>query len=197
MIELIIPYINTRIETLNLFSRRIGLCDVIKKGEASFPAEYCEGEYKQVSDFDQETGTVYHRLTGDISSAELDEENTVSCTPFIDRTYPTRLVAVIKKSELNAYSDSQMAEFISNAIAFRNNKSLCISSGADTISVEVKSISTDREKIFSEEYKGVENKIPFEYSYIAIDYDIKISGSVSCFNLPCGEYNADYSNDYR
>lgn len=199
MIELIVPYINTRIESLNLFKDRFELCERIKDGEVVFPACYIgKGEYKQVSDFDKQDGTIYHRQTGEVSSQESDEESTVSCQPFIERTYPMRTVGIIKKTSYSAYEDSLIAEYVSNAIEFINNKSLRQALKADVIGVEVKSISTDREKIFKEEYEGVDKTIPYEYIYFAIDYNIKITGNVSCFaTSTCGDYSIDYSTDYR
>jgi hypothetical protein len=180
--KLIIDHINSKIEEIGLFPFRFGLCERIKELERVFPAEYCKGEYKQVSDFDK-GGTVYHRLTGDISSSEADEESSVSCDPFIERTYPMRTVGAVKKGN---YTDLEIAEFIAKKISFINNKALRAALSADSVSVEVNGFSTDRDKIWSEEYTGVEMKMPYEYAYVAIDYDIIITGNNSCFpNSEC------------
>lgn len=176
----IIDHINSKIEEINLFPRRFGLCEIIKKDETSFPAEFCSGEYKQVSDFEQ-GGTVYHRLTGDITSSEADEESSVSCDPFIERTYPMRTVGVIEKKNNDAYEDYDIAELVARKISFLNNKTLRTLLKVDSVSVEIKSLSADRNKIWNEEYSKIDISIPFESIYFAIDYNIIVTGNNSCF----------------
>src|ERR1700741_3474159 len=98
MLEAIIPHINTKIATLNRFSNRHGLCEIISKDGKTFPAEYCNGEYKHVTDFDLHKGIVYHRLTGDIQKEKLEEDSAVSCDPFYSTTFPLKTVVSIKKA---------------------------------------------------------------------------------------------------
>lgn len=188
MLEEIIPNINSKIEALNMFSMRYGLCDIIAKDEKTFPAEYCNGEYKQVSDFDLHKGIVYHRLTGDITKEELDEESTVSCDPFYSTTFPLRTVCSIKKSLIkgignDAYLESKIGSNIANAIAESNNRALRILLRADNVSFNVNSIKVDRDEIFKEEYSGMDNFMRYEFLYIAIDYEVVVTGNISCFEL--------------
>ena len=61
MIEALIDYIDSRIDSLGHFKEFKGLCELINKTDKdntqSFPAKYCsKGEYKQVSDFDFKKG---------------------------------------------------------------------------------------------------------------------------------------------
>ena len=188
MLEIIIPYINTRIESLDMFQNLFGLCEIITKDGKSFPAEYCNGEYKQVSDFDLEKGVIYHRLIDQIDTQEAEEETTVSCDPFYIKTFPLRTVACINKKFLkaigdNAYLETKIAQNIANTIVGTNNKNLRIDLMADSISIETNSIITNKEDLFSEEYKGIDNFIRYEYLYIAIDYSVIVTGNVSCFQL--------------
>jgi hypothetical protein len=191
MLEAIIPNINTKIETLNMFSMRYGLCDIIAKDGKTFPAEYCNGEYKPVTDFDLHKGLVYHRLTGDIGKEEADEESTVSCDPFYITTFPLRTVASIKKELIkgignDAYLENKIAQNIANVLAETNNRALRISLMADNVSFEVESIKVNRDEIFDEEFTGKENFMRYEFLYIAIDYNVVITGNVSCFqNYDC------------
>jgi hypothetical protein len=181
MIDQVITYLNTQIESADLYTRFYGLCEKITKDGKMFPAEFRYGQYNQVSDFDK-GGTVYHRLIGDVDVNESDEENPVGCDPFHEKTYPMRLVAVVKKRN-TAYTDINLSNDLSNTIVFSNNKTLRTALSADNVSVEVTGISTDREKIFKEEYEGMEMFFDYEYSIIAIDYNIKITGNVSCFQI--------------
>jgi hypothetical protein len=189
MLEVIIPHINTKIEALNMFGRRFGLCEIISKDGKTFPAEYCNGEYKQVSDFDLHKGIVYHRLTGDIEKEELDEDSTVSCEPFYSTTFPLRTVATIKKSHVkgignDAYLENKIAQNISNTIAESNNKALRMALRADSVSLEISGVKINRDDIFKEEYSGFDdNFMRYEFLYVAIDYDVIVTGNVSCFDL--------------
>jgi hypothetical protein len=189
MLKEIVEHINTKIDTLQLFEKLHGLCEKITKDEKSFPAEYCKNEYKQVGDFDKHKGVVYHRLTGSIETEELDEEQTVSCDPFYQRTFPFRTIAVIKKSQLginnDAYLEQRVAQDLLITIGETNNKSLRQTLRVDSISFEITNLITDRDTIFTDEYKGVPNFFRYEYMYVAIDYNVVVSGSFSCSDLIC------------
>lgn len=204
MLEAIIPYVNGKIEALEMFQKIHGLCELITKDGKTYPAEYCNNEYKQVSDFDKFKGVVYHRLNGDIVTTELDEEETVSCDPFYSREFPMIGVFVINKKHLkgignDAYLEGKIANAISNTIAGRSSKALIIELGADNVSIEINNLIIDRNKIFDSEYEGIENFFRYEFLYVAIEYSIIVTGANSCFNNnPCGASNLsrDYSNDY-
>jgi hypothetical protein len=187
MLEVIIPYINEKIETLEMFSKFHGLCEIIKKDGKSFPAEYCKGEYKQVSDFDKSKGVVYHRLTGSISKQEAEDDTNVSCDPFYETTFPLRTVVCIDKKHLkgignNAYLENKIGSNLSNLLAESNNKTLRQDLRADSVIIQVEKLITNRDELFSEEYDGYEeNFIRYEFLYIAIDYNVVVTGNVSCF----------------
>lgn len=200
MLNQLITHVNNKIDSLNLFDRIHGLCHQIVNDGKTFPAEYCKGEYKQVSDFDKNKGTVYHRLTGNVSTSELEDES-VSYDPFYRRSFPVRTVAVIKKKLLpidnDAYIESRVAQDFLGVIASTNNKILRSALGVDSVAFEVTNIITDRDRIFSDEYKGIDNFFRYEFLYIVIDYNIHISGPVTCFDTICQETMIrDNSDDY-
>lgn len=185
MLEVIIPYINSKIEALEMFQKQHGLCEIITVDKKSYPAEYCNNEYKQVSDFDKFKGVVYHRLNGDVSAKELDEDESVSCDPFYSREFPLVGIFVVNKKHLkgignDAYLEGKIANTISNRLAVSNNKELRIELGADSVLIEIDNIILDRNKIFDSEYKGIDNFFRYEFLYIAIEYSVIIKGSVSC-----------------
>lgn len=186
MLEVIIPHINSKIGTLDMFSNLFGLCDIIAKDGKTFPAEYCNGEYKQVSDFNLHKGTVYHRLNGVIGLEFSEDESVVACDPFYNRTFPVRTVAVIKKDHIkgmdnDSYLENKVAQDFLSVIAETNNKTLRQSLRSDSVSFEVTGIITNRDEIFNSEYTGIDNFFRYEYLYIAIDYNIIVTGNLSCF----------------
>lgn len=189
MLKIIIDHINSRISATSLFEKKFGLCEKITKDGKSFPAYYCNNEYKQVGEFDKYNGLVYHRLMGAVITTELDEDQATGCDPFYERSFPIRTVAVIKKSELgisnDAYLESRIAQDFLAVIAGVNNKSLRIALGVDSVNFEVSNLILDRKTIFDSEYSDIDNFFRYEYMYIAIEYNVIISGSISCFHLIC------------
>lgn len=196
MLEIIIAYINSRIASLGHFQELKSLCEILKKDDISFPAEYCtKDEYKQI-DFDSYKGLVYHRLTGEVSRSEAAGENS-GCETYIVQTYPVRTIFSVPKDILktdNNFIDIKIAENVVNAITLKNSKILTANLKADVVSIKIKSYSTDREKIWKEEYEGVEMVVNYKDILGAIEYDIVVEGSLSCFNYwGCHDVAADIS----
>lgn len=190
MIETIINFINTKINTLNLFHRRFGICELVDKGEGSEPCEYCNFEYKPVLDSDPINGISYHRLRGEATVREAEEEMSVSCTPFLVKTLPLKTVAIFRKDILgtgnnNGYIESKIAENIINTVFTRNNKALRTELQVDSVSVEIDSIITNREEILNQEFDRTEGevKIDSDYALIAINYNIIVTGNSNCFEV--------------
>jgi hypothetical protein len=184
MLEVIINDINTKINALGKFSKVYGLCEIINKENTSFPAEWCNNDYKQVSDFDKHNGVVYHRLTGSISINEQEDQSADGCDIYTTRTYPLKTVICVKKDLYNnndAYVEQRVAENIQATIQEVNNKSLRQALSADEILVSVSSVNVLRDSVFSSEYKGVAMFIKYEYAYLSIDYEVTISGDLSCY----------------
>lgn len=187
MLEKIIEHINTALDTLRIFEKTYGLCEIISLEDKSFPAEYCGNEYKK-TDFQN---TIYHRMSGSISISEDEDQQVSGCGLYSERSYPMRLVACVKKNIYNngnndAYIDQKIAENIESVISFSNNKALSSLLKADEVSVKVNSIATNRNDIFRDEYRGYkadEMFIDYEYAYVAINYTIKIAGDLSCYQL--------------
>src|SRR3972149_5098928 len=195
MLEVVLSYINGRIAALNTFADIKGLAEIIKDEgggvSTSFPAIYCAGEYKDVSDFDIKKGVIYHRKTGAVSVSSSDEQAISGCDTFQTYTFPMRVVAVVKRNVLtkkndDAFIDDKLTHNLRSAITTTNNAALNTSLKADNVSINITSILTDRYTIHDQEYSGMDMKIGFEYAYLAIDYEITISGSAECFeNFDC------------
>jgi hypothetical protein len=183
MLEKVLTEINTRLGTLGIFSKIHGLCEIITESGISFPAEYCNNEYKQVSDFDR-NGVVYHRINGNVSVSQDDEESPTGCGIYSTRTYPLKMVCCVKKSvykDNDAFVEQKIAENIQAIIEDVDNKELLQELNADQVRVSVTSINTLRDSVFSSEYKGRDMFIKYEYAYLSIDYNIIIAGELSCY----------------
>jgi hypothetical protein len=173
MLEVLLTDINTKLSAMNIFSTVFGLCEIITKDGVSFPAQYCNNEWKQVSDFDKNNGTIYHRLTGQISISQDDEESTSGCDIYTTRDYPMKMVVCVKKniySDNDAFVEQRIAENIQSVIEDVDSKALRQALSADQIRVSVRNINVLRDSVFSLEYKN-----------LSIDYVISISGNLSCY----------------
>jgi hypothetical protein len=185
MLEVILTYINSRIQSLGHFKELKSLCELVKRDDIIAPAEYCtKDEYKEI-DFDYSKGVVYHRLTDRITITEAAGENS-ACDVYITQTYPMRAVYCVTKEILNSdnnFIDIKIAENIARIIALKNNKALTGVLKADVVSIKIKSYDIDRERVWNEEHEGIDMAVDYKYTYGAIDYDITVEGTNNCFEI--------------
>lgn len=184
MLKQVIDFINCNIKSLDLVGKTYGLCEVIKGDQILFPAIYFNGELKKITDVDYFEGIIYHRLRSAYTESANDEQSTSSCGRYIERTYPLKAIVIVKKSLKgdDNYSDEKIASIISNKISFRNDTGLRRSIKADTIEGNIYSVNTNRDEVFSQEFKGMDQFIKLEYCLLSIEYNIIIGSDVSCFN---------------
>ena len=181
MLSSVIDYINTQLGTLNMYEKTHSLCDLITNNDITFPAEYCNGEYKSAVEFTNYQGVVYHRLDGNIRIEQSNEESSTGCGIYTKKTYPMRSVFCVKKRQ-NAYSQEEMINNIEVVISGQNIKSVADAVGMENVSIELNGAITDRDKLYQDEQK-TDNKVGFEFAYFAVLYDVIIEGDLSCQTL--------------
>jgi len=184
MLSNVITYIDLRLSSLGYMPLMYGLVDRIRIEEKEVPAQYCKGEWKLLEDFT--AGFIYHRIIGEISSEDIEEEETVSCEAYEKKTYPMRMVFLKAKSsfENDIYDSEKIGNEIASYLKISNNKSVCIELGADVVEVLPSSINTNIYEVFDNEFKGID-KNPLDYILVSVDYEIIIQGQVSCFDSIC------------
>lgn len=185
MLKEVIENINSILIASGMFEKAYGLCEIIEKDKLKYPAQWCLGKYEQVSDFDHYKGLLYHRLNGNISVSQ-SEDQSESCDTFSEKTYQCVLVAGVKKglfknTNNDGYIELSIIENIESLISSQNIVSVSKLLKADYVTLEVKDFSYNRYDIFKKEYLGIEMKIPFEYAYISISYNIVIGQKLSCY----------------
>lgn len=192
MIETLIDLINDNIEDLNLFKERLGLCEIIEKEEGdkteAFPAKYCgRDEYQRIEEFDLEKGIIYHRKTSRVTIDPRDEDSTTGCENNIRITYPMRAVAIIKKNATGEDDDNYIDDKIASNLIIKITsvvpKATKLLLKANDAYIEITSYNTNRNEVWSEEHKNIKMEMDFDYVYMAIDYNMVIEGSTSCFTL--------------
>ena len=192
MLEVLICYINERLEALKIFKTINSLCELIKDGEQTYPAHYCgKDEYKNILDIDSTKGLIYHRINGNVTRTEIDKAIS-GCDVQIRQVYPIRIVAMVPKNILNSdneYIDVKICENIMNAITLKNSKQINSLLKTDVVTIKIKDFNVNRDNIISQEFANVEKMhIDYRYAVCAIDIDIEIEASQSCFNYwHCGD----------
>lgn len=181
MLKNVIDYINQKIETLNIIQERFGLCELITDGERQFPGEYCEGEYKTVSDFTDNKSVSYHRLNGDIGIDQNNEDSSNGCGVYTKKTYPLRSVFFLRKDiyKNNAYAEELIISNIEKAISSQNVKDLCQELNMEVVSIITTGTILDRNKLYKDEYNQ-DNMVGYEYAYFSILIDVIIEGNLNC-----------------
>lgn len=99
MIKASVEYINSKLAVLNYCEKSFGLCEIITKGDKSFPAQYkSKGEYTQINNFDKYNGVSYLRKRGDVTIS--DEADTLqSCSSLSSVNIPLRMVIVVPRKK--------------------------------------------------------------------------------------------------
>lgn len=172
-------YVNTHFE----------YCEIIRVGDVSYPAQYVSGgNYEQVFNNDV-NGNSYLRRNGKMRMATAPapyNKKYRSCgdNPFALITVPFRLVMVVPKDKLadDAFSDDRLATDI---IALISGASSINVVGVIDPSYEVEGYDTDSLSIWNEEVKGQQYQMNFQYSYVAINFNLTAIANPACLLSSC------------
>ena len=188
MIKATVDYINNKLAALDYFEKSFGLCEVIIKGDKSFPAEYSgKGEYKQINNFDSYNGVSYIRKRGDISIS--DAENTIEACGILSAvSIPLRMVAVIPRSTLDCddnYSEDVIAQTIMRKLLTKGGD-LKVTMKARQARIQVDSYNTNSIAILAEEYSNYpKSDINYKYAYLALDISVLATVTDDCLTQDC------------
>jgi len=196
MLEVIIQFIEGRLEALNIFTKLYGLCELVQDEQGGerrkFPAEYIgAGNYKLYpNDFDLTANHGYFRIT-DVSE-EREESELYGGETLLSRTYSMRFVAYVNKDIYqvdNKYAPDKIAHNISQMLSLEDVKQVRDDLDLLSITSRVSNIDTDRYEVLGDEYDNVNlSALDLQYSYLAFDFDITIQATASClFSYACGD----------
>jgi len=168
------------------FNRFYPYAELIERGAEKFPQVYTgNGQYKQVYDFDV-NGSGYFRKMGSSYISIVGGDRIVSCSdsnPLIDITVPMRLVAAVhkKKTEDNSFSDDTLAF---DLISYIGRKQAGITN-VQSVHGHVTSYTTDRDKVWSDEVRGINKQVDLNLSYIAIEFNLVMRAKLDCIQQNC------------
>lgn len=180
MIAKSLNYINSKIETLNLFSVVLCLCEKIRKGEQQYPAIPNGKEYNKI-DLDKSDGKCYWRLIGDVSIEEVERMN--SCGVDYLFKAPLKLVCFIDRKKSNSTQEEIIGAIIKEVTT--TNAFLQSELSAKRVRVICKSYKTDREELAREEYTNIDFTPKYSYLYFSIEVELSVLTSSNCIPALC------------
>lgn len=187
MLNKLIPHIDISITELNQFVNIYGLAERIKESQDSNAKEYPalfvgNDNYEQIN---LDTPMCYHRMRDARNISILGNDNVWGCSDAFEMTYPMVFVGCINHSPgCEVYESDSMA----NSVAFKLqqvtfDKALRKDIKVFDAKLFISSINTDKDSVWDEEYRNVENPITFNKIYFSVKYDLKIQADSSCLNV--------------
>lgn len=189
MLETIIEYQNAKFENLSYFSRVFGRAEIITVKDKFAPHHYIgNGEYVNVSDFDQYGGSCYWRKNGRVSVADISSSSMIANKKVVEISIPMRLIVTVPKGKLSsddAYSGERIANTLIRTIQ-ENNITLKNAISARKIVFNISGWEDEAQAVKKSEYSGRDMKP--DWVYLALDIDIVIDADASCLSTECEYY---------
>ena len=192
MLQSIIDYLIIKLQALQI-AEVYGLGELVVEAESEKPALYIgSGQYTSLANFDNHSGLMYFRLVSPVSNTVAESQ--VGGEDVFQRTYNLRIVAYVNKEVYNTdnnYIDDKIAHNIQLAIDNEDDGLLSTSLGAQTATIQTISYETNRRNVSDGESLGFD--IPFNYVFLALDFNVVIIGSQDCFSTyGCNDTPIDY-----
>ena len=189
MLETIIDFQNAKFENLSYFNKVFGRCETITVKNKFAPHHYIgNGEYVNVSDFDEYGGSLYWRKTGKVTITDISETSLVGNGKLVDVNVPMRIVVTVPKGKLlsdDAYTSERVANTLIRTIQ-ENNETLKTAISARLLVFEITGWEDNAQEIKKQEYSG--RDISPDWVYLAMDINISIQADASCLSTECEYY---------
>ena len=192
MLQSIIDYLTIKLQALKI-ADVYGLGELVVDKDSQKPCLYNgSGQYCPLSDFDNHSGLIYFRLVSPVSNTIAESQ--IGGDEVFQRTYNLRVVAYVNKAIYNTdnnYIDDKIAHNIQIAIDNEDDGLLSTSLGAQTATIQTITYDTNRSNVSDGE--SLDFEIPFEYVFLALDFNVVIIGSQDCFSTyGCNDTPIDY-----
>lgn len=200
MLEVIIQFLEGRLNALNIFTKLYGLCEIVQDEQnnerRSFPAEYIgAGNYKLYpNDFDLTQNHGYFRIES--VSEDREDSEIYGGETVLTRTYSMKFIGYVNKDIYqvdNKYATDKIVHNLSQMLSLEDVKQVRDDLDLLSITSRVTNIETDRYAVLEEEYDNVNlSALDLQYAYVSFDFDIVISATAGClFAYACGDQTVD------
>lgn len=192
MIEKVIDEINAGITAMNIFSKINGLCEIIEEpfmvdevaSIAKFPALYNgKDQLKYITGgLDYATGIVFHLPNGNQNENIL--ENIRTREKRVERTWPMKMIAIIRRNIYNtdnAYSAFDLLSNLQGEVSKQSIFALKAILNVDKVLTNITSTSADKLGIIEETFTNIHFPALHNLMVVKVEYDIVISGNDQCF----------------
>lgn len=192
MLQSIIDYLTIKLQALKI-ADVYGLGELVVDKDSQKPCLYNgSGQYYPLSDFDNHSGLMYFRLVSPVTNTIAESQ--IGGDEVFQRTYNLRVVAYVNKAIYNTdnnYIDDKIAHNIQIAIDNEDDGLLSTSLGAQTATIQTITYDTNRSNVSDGE--SLDFEIPFDYVFLALDFNVIIIGSQDCFSTyGCNDTPIDY-----
>lgn len=185
MLDIIIPALNTQLETLKYFEQRFELAEQITDGNGKVqPKIYCAKGQLDSINLDNKNGVSYWRKTDPVTVTTVDEEQLVACLDYYQFTFPLFLIGAVPKEKLikdDSYSEDRMIITIIKALAETGLKTAL---KAKQVDVNPSGYETNNVKVLTQEYSSVDN-INYNLAYFSLRIDIVVLIRQDCIIGEC------------
>lgn len=188
MIKEIIEYIDTQIALTGYFQKQWGLCELVGIEGKTAPRKYCgNGEWKQVLDFDSKMGHCYLRRNGNISVAENDAQNNISCKKLYDISIPIKFVGAIKRSFLSVDNEFSVDIASDTVMKYLSNQSNTLAGTINAKRVNIGLVSKNliTAEVLRSEKQTIDRELPYEFILFSIDLNIVVTSRHDCIVEEC------------
>ena len=196
MLSSLITYLNTLLDATGLFEKQYGITELVTKNDKTFPGEWCQdkGGYTSVSEIDKYDGVSYWRIDGDIDTENVESEIRVNSD--IIRTYPLRLVCIVRRNLLGANNTAYAYDKLSASVqkVFKD-KQVAVRKeiNAKGVTIEFGSVTHSVSTISEEEFAGVDQPITSDYVAVSMEIEIGIRLTKNCISDFCDSLTAPTS----
>lgn len=189
MFELIFNDMALALKSTDLFDEVYPIAENILVGDGNmYPVITVGKDEKQHLPYDFKNSFAYLKKQGRVTFAKPDAPSITSCEDDLyTLNVPVRVVAFVNKNMadcINGFEDFALAEKIMSQMPVKINID-----NANSCTVNISALETDRESVVKSEYKINDfNGFNFNYSHIMLDYNVRVTGTLSCLNN-CNNYN--------
>lgn len=180
----VIEYINSIIDSRNIFSTVTGLADSIKEDSRTFPAIYVgNGRYTQPTDKDYMAGVVYWLQNGLERVTQI--QSPIAAKWFVRHELPVSIVAMVRKNALGSsndtgYMNTELAKIVTGCLIINNPASLRVAYGATIVDFRVEQIEAVTTKVIDSIYTSERKPDHTKLAAVRINGYVLIEGNPEC-----------------
>ncbi len=181
MIEKVVKYLQTQVESASIFQEVLGLTELIEVDGKTFPLMYSNNKYLMDFKPNRFFGVGYFRKNGNVGFSSGDFPDYKPCNVPVSVSIPLKFIGTILKSKLKCndnYAGDNVAFYVAKKFEGINN--IRTELNAKRVTYEVGEYSTDGNEILSQELSGIDKVFDPKYLYLSMDIVVEVQTTKGC-----------------